>query len=73
MTISIRALEVAMERRIRTASLRRAIEVVKKGGAIGVMGFEATRRPTAMRERRRSITGVVEKEKDGGDDARDVK
>ena len=39
--------------------LRRAIEVVKKGGAVGVMGFAATRRPTASKERRRSIVGVV--------------
>ena len=39
-------------------SLRRVIEVVKKGGAVGVMGFAATRRPTASKERRRTIVGV---------------
>ena len=39
-------------------SLRRAIEVVKKGGAVGVMGFAATRRPTASNERRRTIVSV---------------
>ena len=43
-------------------SSRLAIEVVKKGGAAGVMGFAATRRPAARRERRRSIVGVL----DGG-------
>ena len=41
-------------------SSRRAIEVVKKGGAAGVMGFAATRRPTARNERRRSMVGVLE-------------
>ena len=39
-------------------SLRRVIEVVKKGGAVGVMGFAATRRPTASKERRRTMVGV---------------
>ena len=39
-------------------SLRRVIEVVKKGGVVGVMGFAATRRPTASNERRRTIVGV---------------
>lgn len=32
--------------------------MVKKGGAVGVMGFAATRRPTASKERRRTIVGV---------------
>ena len=40
-------------------SLRRAIEVVKKGVALGVMGFAATRRPTVSKERRRTIVGVI--------------
>lgn len=47
-----------MEGREKGGVLRRAIEVVKKGGAVGVMGFAATRRPTASNERRRSIVGV---------------
>lgn len=51
--------------------LRRAIEVVKKGGAIGVMGFAATRRPTASNERRRSIVGVSNEDEQSGD-ARDM-
>ena len=58
--ISIRSLEVAVERE-EGRSLRRAIEVVKKGGALGVMGFAATRRLTARNERRRSIVGVMER------------
>lgn len=47
---------------------RRAIEVVKGRGAIGVMGFTATRRPTVRNERRMSIVGMVERGKVGGDD-----
>lgn len=58
--ISIRSLEVAVEKG-EGRSLRRAIEVVKKGGALGVMGFAATRRLTARNERRRSIVGVMER------------
>ena len=55
--ISIRSLVERGEGR----SLRRDIEVVKKGGALGVMGFAATRRLTARNERRRSIVGVMER------------
>ena len=44
-------------------SSRLAIEVVKKGGAAGVMGFAATRRPAARKERRRSILGVLDGER----------
>ena len=58
--ISIRTLEVAVEGS-RERSLRRAIEVVKKGGAVGVMGFAATRRLTARNERRRSIVRVMKR------------
>ncbi len=62
--ISIRSREVATENeKGRMDSLRRAIEVVKNGGAIGVMGFAATRRPTASKERRRSIVVVLELDK----------
>ena len=34
------------------------IEVVKKGGAVGVRGFAATRRPTASKERGMTMMGV---------------
>ena len=56
-SISIRTREV-VEDNGKGRSLRRVIEVVKKGGALGVMGFAATRRPTASNERLRTI--VVE-------------
>ena len=36
---------------------------MKVRGAIGVMGFAIARRPTARNERRRSIVGVVKREK----------
>lgn len=55
--ISVRIYEV-VEDIVKGRSLRRVIEVVKKGGAVGVMGFAATRRPTASKERRRTIVGV---------------
>ena len=42
-------------------SLRRAIEFVKVRGAIGVIGFTASRRPMARKERWRSIVGVMMK------------
>ena len=57
-TISIRYPKVNDVGREKGGVLRRAIEVVKKGGAVGVMGFAATRRPTASNERRRSIVGM---------------
>lgn len=62
-TISIRYPKVNDGGREKGGVLRRAIEVVKKGGAVGVMGFAATRRPTASNERRRSIVGVSKKGK----------
>lgn len=50
--------------------LRRVIEVVKKGGAVGVRGFAATRRPTASKERRITIVSVWIMRKVGDDDNR---
>ena len=67
MSISIRTCEVVEDNR-KGRSLRRVIEVVKKGGAVGVMGFAATRRPTASNERRRTIVGVFDDEGVGDDD-----
>lgn len=58
--ISIQTREIAMRAE---NSLRRAIEVVKGRGAIGMMGLAAARRPTARSERRRSIVAVVKGER----------
>ena len=55
--ISVRIGEV-VEDNDKGRSLRRVIEVVKKGGAVAVIGFAATRRPTASKERRMTIVGV---------------